>query len=81
MIGASIGFCENTFHVAPAGSLDVTGFPVLTVYVDNKRIGDTPQSVKLPVGKHVVRLKNEDRDERVPITITENKTTKIDRTK
>ena len=68
-------------HPAKYGSLDVTGFPVLTVYVDNKRIGDTPQSVKLPVGKHLVRLKNEDRDERVPITITENKTTKIDRTK
>jgi serine/threonine protein kinase len=73
---------SQTAHPARYGVLDVTAFPVLTVYVDNKRHGDTPQSFKLSVGKHVVRLKNESGyDERIPITITENKTTKIDRTK
>ncbi len=69
-------------HPAKYGVLDVTAFPVLTVYVDSKRHGDTPQSLKLSVGKHTVRLKNENGyDERIPIVITENKTTKIDRTK
>jgi len=69
-------------HPAKYGSLEVTAFPVLTVYVDKKRYGDTPQTIKLPVGKHVLRLKNEDGyDERVSITITETKTIKIDRTK
>jgi len=69
-------------HPAKYGSLEVTAFPVLTVYVDKKRYGDTPQTIKLPVGKHVLRLKNENGyDERVSITITETKTIKIDRTK
>lgn len=68
-------------HPAKYGTLVVTAFPVLTVYVGKKRYGDTPQSIKLPVGKHVVRLRNESgHDERVPITITENETEKIDRT-
>lgn len=70
-------------HPAKYGSLEVTAFPVLTVYVDNKRIGDTPKNVKLTVGKHSVRLKNTStgHDETLRITITENQTFTIDRTK
>ena len=69
-------------HPARYGTLVVTAFPVLTVYVGKKRYGDTPQTIKLPVGKHVVRLRNLEtgRDERVPITITEHQTMKIERT-
>ncbi len=69
-------------HPAKYGELTVNAFPVLTVYVDKKRQGDTPRTVKLPVGKHVVRLVNADgHEEKLTITITENQTTKIDRTK
>ncbi|MDQ3367314.1 MAG: protein kinase [Myxococcota bacterium] len=70
-------------HPARQGVLVVSAFPVLTVYVDNKKRGDTPLTIKLGVGKHVVRLRNPDtgHDERIPVTITENQTMKIDRIK
>nr|MBA3821926.1 PEGA domain-containing protein [Deltaproteobacteria bacterium] len=70
-------------HPARQGMLVVSAFPVLTVYVDNKKRGDTPLTIKLAVGKHVVRLRNRDTgyDERIPVTITENQTMKIDRIK
>ena len=71
-------------HPAEYGRLVVTAFPVVTVYVDNKRYGDTPIDIKqLAVGKHTIRLENDERKykERIPITITENQTMTIDRTK
>jgi len=70
-------------HPAKYGALDVTAFPVLTVYVGKKKYGDTPLTIKLPVGKHAVRLRNLETgyDEKTTITVTENQTTKIDRTK
>jgi hypothetical protein len=63
------------------GELVVSAFPVLTVYVDNRRIGDTPTDVTLPVGRHVVQLVNADlhHDEKLTITISEHQTTRIDR--
>lgn len=69
-------------HPARYGSLEVTAFPVLTVYVDKKRHGDTPQTIKLTTGKHAVELRNADgHKERLSVTIKENQTTRIDRTK
>jgi serine/threonine protein kinase len=61
------------------GKLAVHAFPVATVYVDRRRIGDTPQTIDLLVGPHVLRLANPDRnyEETIPITITENRTLEI----
>ena len=63
------------------GRLVVRAFPVLTVYVDNKKIHDTPVDMKLSVGKHKLRLVNTEvgKDETQTIVIEENKTTTIDR--
>jgi hypothetical protein len=64
------------------GHLTVQAFPVMTVYIDKKKLHDTPVQVDLPVGKHVVRLVNTEqgKDETVPITISD-KPVMIDRTK
>jgi hypothetical protein len=63
------------------GHLSVRAFPVLTVYVDKKKLHDTPLDIDLPVGKHVLRLVNTDegKDETVPITISDAKPTTIER--
>jgi len=63
------------------GRLVVRAFPVLTVYVDNKKIHDTPVDMKLAVGRHKLRLVNPEvgKNEVVTVTIEENKTATIDR--
>jgi serine/threonine protein kinase len=68
-------------HKAKKGHLSVRAFPVLTVYVDNHKIHDTPLDMDLQVGKHVLRLVNTDKgtDETVPITISDTKPTTIER--
>jgi hypothetical protein len=65
------------------GNLTVLALPALTVTVDHKRYGDTPQTLSLPIGKHSLRLQNLEagRDEILTVTITENHTTTIDRRK
>ena len=61
------------------GELHVNAFPVLTVYVDSHRVGDTPVDVTLAVGRHAVELVNTDlhHDEKLTITISEHQTTHI----
>ncbi|HEY5946159.1 MAG TPA: serine/threonine-protein kinase [Kofleriaceae bacterium] len=63
------------------GRLVVRAFPVVTVYVDNKKIHDTPVDMNLPAGKHKLRLVNPElgRDENVNVTIEANKTATIER--
>ena len=63
------------------GRLIVRAFPVLTVFVDNRKIRDTPVDMKLPVGKHKLRLVNPEtgKDEQLPITIEESKPITIER--
>lgn len=63
------------------GHLSVRAFPVLTVYVDKKKLHDTPLDIDLPVGKHVLRLVNTEvgKDEMVPIVISESKPVTIER--
>jgi len=63
------------------GTLHVEAYPVLTVYVDKKRYGETSQTISLPIGKHAVRLVNIDlhKDETVNVTITENQTLNLTR--
>jgi serine/threonine-protein kinase len=63
------------------GRLVVRAFPVLTVYVGNKKIHDTPVDMKLPVGKHKLRLVNTEvgKDETVTVFIEDNKTATIER--
>lgn len=63
------------------GRLVVRAFPVLTVFVDGRKFRDTPVDMKLPVGKHKLRLVNPEtgKDEQLTITIEENKSMNIDR--
>jgi serine/threonine-protein kinase len=63
------------------GTLHVEAYPVVTVYVDKKKYGETSQTISLPVGKHTVRLVNVDlhKDETVIVTITENQTQELKR--
>jgi eukaryotic-like serine/threonine-protein kinase len=63
------------------GRLVVRAFPILTVYVDNKKIHDTPVDMKLPAGRHKLRLVNAEvgKDEAVTVTIEDNKTVTIER--
>ncbi|MBA3459160.1 MAG: protein kinase [Deltaproteobacteria bacterium] len=65
------------------GYIEVKAFPVLTVILDGKRLGDTPIKRKVAAGKHTLRLVNTDRnyDEKVPIVITADKVTTIERMK
>ena len=65
------------------GHLVVRAFPVLTVNVGGKSMGDSPVTLKLPVGKHTVRLTNSGTRyaEKLQVEITENKTTTIERMK
>ncbi len=64
------------------GTLTVHAFPVVTVYLDGKRLRDTPiDRIPVPVGRHTLRMTNTDRafDEKTSILISEGKDTKIDR--
>ncbi len=64
------------------GRLKVDAFPVLTVYVDARKVGDTPfPPITLPVGRHALRLVNNENgiDEHLAITITDGKETLINR--
>ncbi|HSN28203.1 MAG TPA: serine/threonine-protein kinase [Kofleriaceae bacterium] len=71
-------------HAGPEkkGHLSVVAFPVMTVYIDKKRIHDTPVEIDLPAGKHQVRLVNAEqgKDENVPVMIEPGTTKTIDRT-
>lgn len=64
------------------GTLTVHAFPALTVYLDGKRLRDTPiNQFAVPVGKHSLRLSNPatNKDERLQIEITEGKDLSIER--
>ncbi len=62
------------------GRLVVKTFPIVTVYVDNRKISDTPVDMPLTVGKHKLQLVNsEGNNESLTVTIEPNKTTKIER--
>ncbi len=63
------------------GRLVVRAFPILTVYVDGKKVHDTPVDMKLPVGKHRLRLVNSEVGKNEPLTVTieERKTVTIER--
>jgi eukaryotic-like serine/threonine-protein kinase len=65
----------------PQGLLSVSAFPTVTVFVDNRKYGDTPQSgIQLPAGKHKVRLINgPNGPEEFSITIEANKTFEVKR--
>lgn len=56
------------------GRLKITAFPALTVYVDRKKMHDTPFDEEIPVGRHVVRLVNRDtgHDESFTVVIRED---------
>lgn len=79
---------QSTSHGQPIaarvekyGQLQITAFPALTVYIDKKKMHDTPFDEKLPVGKHTVRLMNRDsgHDESFTVTIQQGNPVKIHR--
>ncbi len=76
---------DHSVHPATqkTGALSVKAFPVMTVTVDKKRYGETPITIRLPVGTHKLELSNNElgTDESQSITISENHTTTIDKTK
>jgi len=80
--GATVAQASHAVAEKRTGHLTVQAFPVMTVYIDKRKLHDTPVEIDLPVGKHVVRLVNAEqgKDETVPITISE-KPVLIDRTK
>jgi serine/threonine protein kinase len=63
------------------GRLVVHAFPVQTVFVDGRKIRDTPVDMKLSVGKHKVKLVNSEtgKSETVNVQIDESKPTTIER--
>jgi serine/threonine protein kinase len=74
---------DHSVHAAAqkTGVLNVINtFPVMTVIVDKKRYGDTPQKIKLTVGTHRLELTNTElgTNKTLTVTITENHTTEID---
>ncbi len=81
------GSAEKTQHPASTlasskrGTLVVRAFPALTVYIDGRRIHDTPLTREIGVGRHRLRLVNLDtgHDETVSVTITDGQTTTIER--
>jgi serine/threonine protein kinase len=76
---------DHSVHPAAqkTGSLSVRAFPVMNVTVDKKRYGETPVTIKLTVGAHRLEMSNAElgTDETQTITITENHTTTIEKTK
>ena len=77
---------DHAGHPATAnqktGVLTVKAFPIMTVTVDHKRYGDTPQIIKLPVGPHKLQLTNNELgiDETETVTISDTHPTVIDKT-
>jgi serine/threonine protein kinase len=63
------------------GRLVVHAFPVQTVYVDDRKVHDTPVDMKLSVGKHRLKLVNSEtgKTEQLSVTIDETKPTTIER--
>ena len=63
------------------GRLVVHAFPVQTVYVDDRKVHDTPVDMKLSVGKHKLKLVNSEtgKVEQLSVTIDESKPTTIER--
>ena len=80
---ASAGQTAHAVVEKKLGVLQIHADPALTVTMDTRRLGDTPINTKVAVGKHILRMSNPDRgvDERVSITVTEDKPTIIDRFK
>ena len=76
---------DHSSHPAAqkTGALTVRAFPVMSVLVDKKRYGETPVTIKLPVGSHKLELTNAElgTDTTQTITISENQTTTIDKTR
>jgi serine/threonine-protein kinase len=62
------------------GHLKVVILPWAEVWVDGKRLGQTPVRARVSVGPHRVRLKNDATEKTVTVTVTSGKTTVIDET-
>ncbi|MCC6993215.1 MAG: protein kinase [Deltaproteobacteria bacterium] len=65
-----------------SGTLILSADPWADIYIDGKPYKSTPNSVKLPAGKHKVVLRNDDLDKKVSFTVTieADKTTSVSKT-
>jgi hypothetical protein len=64
----------------PPGKLNVYAMPVVTVFVDGKKLGDSPLTgVSVPSGKHKVRLVGPNGPEELSITVEPEQTFEIKR--
>jgi serine/threonine-protein kinase len=79
--GQKVATPTRTPQAEHSGRLVVRAFPVLTVFVDNRKVRDTPVDMKLPVGKHKLKLVNPEtgKTESLTITIEGTKPTTIER--
>jgi serine/threonine-protein kinase len=79
--GQKVATPTRTTQAEHSGRLVVRAFPVLTVFVDNRKVRDTPVDMKLPVGKHKLKLVNPEtgKTESLTITIEGTKPTTIER--
>jgi serine/threonine-protein kinase len=70
-----------TASTAEPGELVILVKPWATIWLNNKQVGATPFRKKLPSGRYVVRLANEDlgKNETIGITVESNKTTSLGR--
>jgi hypothetical protein len=69
-IGALLYF-RGGGSAAATGTLSVTTLPAgIAVFVDGKPHGVTPLGVELPAGEHVVELRTDTEQRRIPITMT-----------
>lgn len=62
------------------GNLKVVVLPWAEVWVDGKSLGQTPVHARVSVGSHRVRLKNDEKDKTVTVTVTSAKAAVIDET-
>jgi hypothetical protein len=63
-----------------SGELSVVVLPWAEVWLDGKPLGQTPVRAKVQIGVHRVRLKNDNNDKTVEVTVAAGKTAVIDET-
>jgi serine/threonine protein kinase len=60
------------------GKLNVVVLPWAEVWVDGKPLGQTPVTMRVSVGSHRVRLKNDSKEKTLTVTVTSARTAVID---
>jgi len=64
---------------AGTGTLHVDVTPWAIVFLDGKRLGETPTNAKVPAGRHKLKITNDTKTESITVTIKPDKTTTVER--